>query len=60
VATKDRIFIYALDGMKIIDKLEVDNHLGRIVLSPYAEMNPFMVYSSSLKEGSLVVYDTKL
>lgn len=34
VATKDRIFIYHLDGMKFIDKLEVDNHLGRIVLSP--------------------------
>ena len=45
VATKDRIFIYHLDGMKILDKLELDNHLGRIALSPYAEMNPYMVYS---------------
>jgi hypothetical protein len=45
VATKDRIFLYHLDGMRIVDKLEVENHLGRIVLSPYAELNPYLVYS---------------
>lgn len=45
VATKDKIFIYHLDGMKLLDKLEVDDHLGRIVLSPYVEVNPYMVYS---------------
>lgn len=60
VATKDRIFLYHLDGMKILDKLQLDNHLGRIVLSPYSDMNPYMIYSQSLKEGSLVVYDTHM
>ena len=60
VATKDRIFIYHLDGMRFIDRLEVENHLGRIVLSPYAELNPYLVYSQSLKEGQLCVYDTRI
>ena len=46
--------------MRILDKLEVDNHLGRIVLSPYAEMNPYLIYSQSLREGSMVVYDTRI
>ena len=57
-ATKDRIFIYNLDGMRIQDKLDVNDHLGRIVLSPNATYNPYLVYSQSLKEGSLEVYDT--
>ncbi len=60
MATKDRIFLYHLDGMRIIDKIEVENHLGRIVLSPFADLNPYLVYSQSLKEGSLEVYDTRL
>ena len=60
VATKDKIFIYHLDGMRLMDKLEVDDHLGRIVLSPDVEMNPYMVYSQSLKEGALAVYDTRM
>lgn len=58
VATKDRIFVYNLDGMKLMDKLDVDNHLGRIVLSPTPDMNPYMIFSHSLKEGLLSVYDT--
>lgn len=58
VATKDRIFVYNLDGMKLMDKLDVDNHLGRIVLSPTPDMNPYMIFSHSLKEGLLTVYDT--
>ena len=46
--------------MKIVDKLDVDNHLGRIVLSPYGELSPYLLYSQSLKEGSLIVYDTSI
>ena len=53
VATKDKIFIYHLDGMKLMDKLEVDDHLGRIVLSPDNEMNPYMIYSQSPKREHL-------
>lgn len=60
VAIKDRIFLYHLDGMRFLTKLELDNHLGRIALSPYADANPYMVYSQSLKEGSLVVFDTTM
>jgi autophagy-related protein 18 len=33
-ATKDKIFLYDLNGMKLLAKLQSDNHLGRIVLSP--------------------------
>ena len=51
VATKDKIFIYQLNGMTLLDKLDVENHLGRIVLSPYAELNPYVIYSRSLKDG---------
>lgn len=60
VATKDKIFIYLLDGMRLLDKLEVDDHLGRIVLSPEGETNPYLVYSQSLKEGALAVYNTRM
>jgi hypothetical protein len=51
VATKDKIYIYLLDGIKFLEKLEVDNHLGRIVLSPQPSMNPYLLYSNSLRDG---------
>jgi autophagy-related protein 18 len=57
VAIKDKIFIFHLDGLRLIDKLEVD-HLNRIVLSPSGEMNPYLVYSPSIKEGLMAVYNT--
>lgn len=57
-ATKDRIFLYSLQGMKLLSKIEVDNHLGRIVLSPNSTYNPYLLYSSSVNEGLLTVYDT--
>lgn len=57
VSTKDKIFIYKLNGLEIVDRLEVENHLGRIVLSPCAELNPYVAYSQSLKDGQLTVYD---
>lgn len=59
VATKERIFMYHLDGMRILDRLDVDNHLGRIVISPSPDMHPYLIYSHSLKEGSVAVYDTR-
>jgi hypothetical protein len=57
-STKDRIFLYTLQGMKLLAKIDVDNHLGRIVLSPNSVYNPYLLYSSSLKDGTLNVYDT--
>jgi len=57
-ATKDKIFIYSLDGLRLIDKFEADNHLCRIVLSPNAIYNPFLAFSQSMKEGTLIVYNT--
>ncbi len=44
--------------MKLLAKIDVDNHLGRIVLSPNSVYNPYLLYSSSLKDGTLNVYDT--
>lgn len=44
-ATKDRIFLYNLEGMRIQDRLDVDNHLGRICLSSNALINPYLLYS---------------
>jgi len=44
--------------MKLLAKLDVDNHLGRIVLSPNSVYNPYLLYSHSLKDGTLNVYDT--
>lgn len=58
VATKERIFLYDLRGMKLIKKIDCDNHLGRIVLSPNSLCNPYLLYSSSLKEGVLTVFNT--
>ena len=60
VSTKDKIFIYKLNGLEIVDRLEVDNHLGRIILSPCAELNPYVAYSQSLKDGKLTLYDYRL
>lgn len=60
VATKDKIFIYLLDGIEFLEKLEVDNHLGRIVLSPQPSMNPYLMYSNSLRDGQIAVFDLSL
>jgi len=44
--------------MKLLAKLDVEYHLNRIVLSPNNTINPFLLYSYSLNEGSMVVFDT--
>ena len=59
VATKDKIYLYDLDGMKILAKLPAENHLGRISLSSESEEHPYLVYSTSLDVGELIVYSTK-
>ena len=57
-ATKDKIFLYTLQGMKIVTKIEADKHLGRIVLSPNSTYNPYLLYSNSDNDGTLTVFDT--
>lgn len=57
-ATKDRVFLYSLQGMKLIAKIEADNHLGRIVLSPNGIYNPYLLYSQTVNEGVLSIFDT--
>lgn len=59
VATKERIFLYDLRGMKLVKKIDCDNHLGRIVLSSNSLINPYLLYSSSLREGILTIYNTQ-
>eukprot|EP00349_Pseudokeronopsis_sp_Brazil_P010860 CAMPEP_0202979354 /NCGR_PEP_ID=MMETSP1396-20130829/85532_1 /ASSEMBLY_ACC=CAM_ASM_000872 /TAXON_ID= /ORGANISM="Pseudokeronopsis sp., Strain Brazil" /LENGTH=208 /DNA_ID=CAMNT_0049718749 /DNA_START=238 /DNA_END=864 /DNA_ORIENTATION=+ len=58
-ATKDTIFLYDLNGMKIVAKIAADNHLGRVALSPNNIANPFLIYSTSFKQGELIVFDYK-
>lgn len=57
-ATKERIFLYNLSGMRLIKKIDCDNHLGRIVLSSNSQISPYLLYSSSLREGILTVFNT--
>lgn len=62
VATKDHIFIRDLSkSMTLKAKLNIPNHmhLGRIALSSNAILNPYFLYTSSIKRGKLVVYDIK-
>lgn len=55
-ATKDKIYMYHLEGMRFMAKLDTENHLGRIVLSP-SKINPFLLYSQTINGGDLTVVD---
>ena len=55
-ATKNKIYIYKLDGAELIAKLETENHLGRIALSP-STFNPFILYTKTITRGDLTVVD---
>lgn len=44
--------------MKLLAKLEADNHMGRIELSPNSTTHPYLLYSTSFRDGNLIVYDT--
>lgn len=44
--------------MKLVAKIEADEHLGRIVLSPNSTYNPYLLYSNSPNDGTLTVFDT--
>ena len=55
-ATKVKLYIYSLDGMEIIAKLETQIHLGWIALSPSIS-NPFILYTKTIMRGNLTVFD---
>lgn len=57
-ATKDKIFVYTLQGMKLLAKLDAENHVGRIDLSPNSTSHPYLFYATSFNEGTLAMYDT--
>ena len=44
--------------MRLLQKIECDNHLGRIQMSANSLINPYLLYSQSCKEGILTIYDT--
>ena len=58
VLSKDKVFIYDLAGMTFIHRLNLDYHLGRVILAANASMNrPLLLYSNSTDSGSLKVFD---
>ena len=42
--------------MKVVNRIEADNHLGRIALS-FTTYNPYILYSTTINIGNLTVYD---
>ena len=56
VSTKDKIYLYNLQGMRFLVKLDTENHLGRILLSP-STTNPFLLYSHTTNGGNLTIVD---
>lgn len=57
-ATKEKIFVYTLKGMVLLAKIDAENHMGRIELSPNSKSHPFLIFSNSYNEGNLRIYDT--
>ena len=56
--SRDKIFIYDLRGMELKQRLDVDQHLGRVFMAPNPSDNyPYMLYSNSFDGGKFVVYD---
>lgn len=56
IATKDHIFVNLVDQFKDQIKIKSENHLSRIVLSPFT-VNPYLLYSDNNYDGELLVYD---
>jgi len=58
VLSKDKVYLYDLGGMTFIHRLNLDYHLGRVVLASNASNErPFLFYSNSADEGTLKVFD---
>ncbi|MCQ2819711.1 MAG: hypothetical protein MJ252_20795, partial [archaeon] len=59
VIERDFLHVYSTADMKILHTIDVGEvPLGRLVLSPVADKNNFVCYSSSLDEGVVSVFDT--
>ena len=55
---KDAVYIHELEGMACILKLDLDNHFGRVILSPnISRGQPLIFYSNTADTGVLEVYD---
>ena len=56
---KDKIHIYDLNNTRILESIVVkNNQLGRLVLSPNYSENCYLVYTDSITNGIVKVYDT--
>ena len=55
---KDAVYIHELEGMVCILKLDLQNHFGRVILSPnISRSQPLIFYSNTADVGVLEVYD---
>jgi hypothetical protein len=58
VMSKHFVFLYNLQTYELIQRLTLNFHLGRVVLTNNDQhLYPFMFYSDSLEEGWLNVYN---
>lgn len=58
ISIKDKIHIYDLKDTRILESIVVKNNLlGRLVLSPNNTENWFLVYTDSITNGVVKVYD---
>ena len=58
VITKHFVFLYNLSSFELIQRLTLNYHMGRVVLTHNEKgMYPFMFYSDSLEAGWLNVYN---
>ena len=58
VLSKDKVFIYDLAGMTFVHRLNLDYHLGRVILAANASMDrPLLLFSNSADNGSLKVFN---
>ena len=58
VLSKDKVFIYDLAGMTFVHRLNLEFHLGRVILAANASMDrPLLLYSNSADRGSLKVFN---
>ena len=53
---KNQVYIYSLSGITFIGRLNLDYHLGRVVLSPnLSGDNPLLLFSNSVEKGIVSV-----
>lgn len=58
VITKHFVFLYNLNSFELIQRLTLNYHLGRVVLTHNEKgLYPFLFYSDSLEAGWVNVYN---